>query len=91
MLKRNPVRFPELTYANPNDPKLKQWFIRRVEGLSGRDHFADMYAVWRSDVVGKSSRVMGGMLDRQLTKGMVRFLADLDAAASADPSAASSG
>ena len=63
VLKRKPVRFPELSYANPDDPKLKQWFIRRMEGLSGRDHFADLYAIWKNDIVGKSARVMGDMLD----------------------------
>jgi len=60
---RKKVRFPELSYANPNDPKLKQWLIRRVEGLSGRDHFADLYEIWRNDIVGKSHRVMGEMLN----------------------------
>ncbi len=61
MFKKN-IRFPELTYANPNDPKLKQWLIRRVEVLSGRDHFADLYDIWRKEIVGKSKRVMGEML-----------------------------
>jgi putative hemolysin len=63
LLKRRPIRFPELSYANPDDHKLKQWFIRRMEGLSGRDHFADLYAIWKNDIVGKSQRVMGDMLD----------------------------
>jgi putative hemolysin len=60
---RKKVRFPELSYANPGDPRLKQWIIRRVEGLSGRDHFADLYDVWRTNIVGKSQHVMGEMLD----------------------------
>jgi putative hemolysin len=60
---RKKVRFPELSYANPTDPKLKQWIIRRVEGLSGRDHFADLYEIWRKNIVGKSHRVMGEMMD----------------------------
>ena len=59
---RKKIRFPELSYANPSDPKLKQWFIRRVEGLSGRDHFADLYEIWRNEIVGKSPRVMGDMM-----------------------------
>ena len=63
MLRKKPARFPELSYANPRDPKLKQWFVRRVEGLSGRDKFADLYEVWKTSIVGKSPRVMGGMLD----------------------------
>jgi len=56
-------RFPELSYANPNDPRLKQWLIRRVEGFSGRDHFAGLYDVWRSNIVGRSARVWGDLLD----------------------------
>ena len=56
------IRFPELTYANPADHKLKQWLIRRVEALSGRDYFADLYEIWRRDFVGKSQRVMGDMM-----------------------------
>lgn len=61
--KKKPVRFPELSYANPGDPRLKQWFIRKVEDLSGRDHFADLYEIWRERIVGRSPRVMGDMLD----------------------------
>lgn len=59
---RKQIRFPELSYANPGDPRLKQWFIRRVEGLSGRDYFADLYDIWRTQIVGKSSHVMGDMM-----------------------------
>lgn len=55
-------RFPELTYASPSDHRLKRWFIHRMESLSGRDHFADLYDIWRNDVVGKSDRIMGEML-----------------------------
>ena len=57
------LRFPELSYASPGDPKLKQWLIRHVEKLSGRDYFADHYETWRSSIVGRSTRVMGDMLD----------------------------
>jgi putative hemolysin len=63
MKARKPVRFPELSYANPADPRLKQWFVRKVEGLSGREHFADLYDAWRTRIVGHSRRVMGDMLD----------------------------
>ena len=63
MLKRKPARFPELSYANPRDPKLKQWLVRSIEGISGRDRFADLYEEWRTAIVGKSPRVMGDMLD----------------------------
>ncbi len=55
--------FKEFTYANERDPRIKRWFIRSIEGLSGRDRYARLYDIWRSDIVGKSERVFGKMLD----------------------------
>ncbi len=57
------MRFEKLSYANERDPRLKRWFIRSIEGLSGRDRFARLYDIWRSDIVGKTDRVFGKMLD----------------------------
>lgn len=57
------MRFKELSYANEKDPRLKRWFIRSIEGLSGRDRYARLYDIWRSDIAGKSDRVFGKMLD----------------------------
>ncbi len=57
------MRFKELSYANERDAKLKRWFIRSIEGLSGRDRYARLYDIWRTDIVGKSDRVFGKMLD----------------------------
>ncbi len=57
------VTFNELSYANENDPRLKRWFIRSIEGLSGRDRYARLYNIWRTDIVGKTDRVFGKMLD----------------------------
>jgi len=57
------LRFRELSYANDRDPRFKRWFIRSIEGLSGRDRFARLYDIWRTDIVGKSDRVFGKMLD----------------------------
>ena len=57
------MRFKELSYANENDPRLKRWFIRSIEGLSGRDRYARIYDIWRTDIVGKTDRVFGKMLD----------------------------
>jgi len=57
------IRLKELTYANERDPRIKRWFIRSIEGLSGRDRYARLYDIWRSDIVGKSERVFGKMLD----------------------------
>ncbi|MGZ9718872.1 lysophospholipid acyltransferase family protein [Rhizobium miluonense] len=65
--------FKELSYANERDPRIKRWFIRSIEGLSGRDRYARLYDIWRSDIIGKSDRVFGKMLDlinvRLLAKG----------------------
>nr|WP_276553769.1 lysophospholipid acyltransferase family protein [Shinella kummerowiae] len=58
-----PVRFKELSYANENDPRLKRWFIRSMEGLAGRNRYARLYDTWRHSIVGTSARVFGDMLD----------------------------
>nr|WP_210314824.1 lysophospholipid acyltransferase family protein [Rhizobium sp. AQ_MP] len=52
-----------MSYANERDPKLKRWFIRSIEGLSGRDRYTRLYEIWRNDIVGKTDRVFGKMLD----------------------------
>ncbi|QEE43792.1 glycerol acyltransferase [Rhizobium sp. WL3] len=57
------MKFKELSYANERDPKLKRWFIRSIESLSGRDRFTRLYEIWRNDIVGKTDRVFGKMLD----------------------------
>ncbi|MBP1846830.1 putative hemolysin [Rhizobium petrolearium] len=57
------MRFKELSYANEKDPRIKRWFIRSIEGLSGRDRYARLYDIWRTDIVGKSDRIFGKMLD----------------------------
>lgn len=57
------MRFKELSYANERDPRIKRWLIRSIEGLSGRDRYARLYDIWRSDIIGKSDRVFGKMLD----------------------------
>ncbi|NVD41129.1 lysophospholipid acyltransferase family protein [Ensifer sp. HO-A22] len=56
------MQFKELSYANENDRRLKRWFIRSMEGLAGRNRYAKLYARWRSDIVGKSDRIFGEML-----------------------------
>lgn len=57
------MRFKELSYANERDARLKRWLIRSIEGLSGRDRYARLYDIWRTDIVGKTDRVFGKMLD----------------------------
>ncbi len=57
------VKLKVLSYANDRDPRLKRWFIRSIEGLSGRDRYARLYDIWRSDIVASGDRVFGKMLD----------------------------
>ncbi|MDQ0320075.1 putative hemolysin [Pararhizobium capsulatum DSM 1112] len=57
------MQFKELSYANENDRRLKRWFIRAMEGLSGRNRYARLYTHWRHEVVGKSERIFGPMLE----------------------------
>lgn len=55
--------FHELSYASPADPRLKRWFIRSVEGLSGRDRYAAIYELWRENIAPTGERVFGQMLE----------------------------
>lgn len=55
--------FKELSYAGEKDPRFKRWFIRSIEGLSGRDRYAGLYDIWRTDIVGKTDRIFGKILD----------------------------
>lgn len=57
------MQFNELSYANERDTRLKRWVIRSIEGMSGRNRYARLYDIWRSDIVGKTDRVFGKMLD----------------------------
>lgn len=57
------MQFPELSYANPGQPALKRWFIRSVETLSGRERYARLYGIWRSEIVPCGQKVFGAMLD----------------------------
>ena len=56
-------KFRELTYASPNDPRIKRWVIHTIEGLSGREKFLPLYRYWRNHVVPKSHRPYGEVLD----------------------------
>ena len=55
--------FPELSYANEGQPRLKRWFIRSVEDFSGRDRFARLYDIWRHSVVPSGDLILSRMLD----------------------------
>jgi putative hemolysin len=55
-------KFSELTYASPNDPRLKRWIIHTIEGLSGRKRFLPLYKAWRDFIVPRSSQAFTDML-----------------------------
>ncbi len=54
--------FPELTYASPNDPRLKRWIIHSIERLSGRQRFLPLYKIWRDQIVPRSTQAYTDML-----------------------------
>lgn len=56
------VRFPELSYANVDDPPLKRGLVRVLERLAGRDYFAPLYDRWRSDTLAGNERIIRPML-----------------------------
>jgi putative hemolysin len=51
-----------LTYASPCDPRWKRWAMHAIEDLSGRRSLLPIYRAWRSEVAGKSPRMMGELL-----------------------------
>jgi putative hemolysin len=63
VVRRKEVLFPELSYANADHTRLKRWFIRSVEGMSGRDRYARLYEAWRRDIAPTGDRIFGRMLD----------------------------
>jgi putative hemolysin len=52
-----------LTYASPDDPRWKRWAMRAIEDLSGRRRLLPIYRTWRTEVAGKSPRMMNKLLD----------------------------
>ncbi len=55
--------FPELSYSNDGQPRLKRWFIRSVEGLSGRDRYAGLYRIWRAEARNGDGRLFSRLLE----------------------------
>lgn len=56
------MRFPELSYANTDDPPLKRGLVHVLERLAGRDYFAPIYDKWRADALSGNERVIRPML-----------------------------
>jgi putative hemolysin len=52
-----------LTYSSPSDPLWKRWTMRAIEDLSGRRRLLPIYHAWRTQVAGKSPRMMNELID----------------------------
>jgi putative hemolysin len=52
-----------LTYASPRDPRWKRWAMRAIEDISGRRRLLPIYRAWRTEIAGKSPRMMSELLD----------------------------
>lgn len=59
----HPVQFNEFSYANDEQPRVKRWLIRSIEGLSGRNRYFRLYNMWRHHIVPDGERIFGKMLD----------------------------
>jgi putative hemolysin len=57
------VQSEALTYSSPRDPRWKRWMMRAIEDLSGRRALLPIYYRWRTEVAGKSPRMMGELMD----------------------------
>jgi putative hemolysin len=51
-----------LSYASPRDPRWKRWAMHVIEDLSGRRRLLPIYHAWRTEVAGKSPRMMDELL-----------------------------
>src|SRR5258707_9167597 len=60
---RTPMESQILTYASPQDPWWKRWAMHAIEDLSGRRRLLPIYHTWRTEVAGKSPRMMNELLD----------------------------
>lgn len=45
------MKFPELTYARPEDPWPRRMIIQAIEVLSGRNYFVPLYEIWREKYI----------------------------------------
>jgi putative hemolysin len=60
---QEPMESEILTYASPRDPRWKRWAMHAIEDLSGRRRLLPIYRAWRTQVAGKSPRMMTELLD----------------------------
>lgn len=73
-LRRRESLFPELSYANEGQAPLKRWFIKSVEGLSGRKRYARLYDIWRREIAPSQNNIFTRML------GLIDVGLDVDGA-----------
>jgi putative hemolysin len=59
---QDPMESEILTYASPSDPRWKRWAMHMIEDLSGRRRLLPIYHTWRTEVAGKSPRMMTELL-----------------------------
>jgi putative hemolysin len=59
---QDPMESEILTYASPSDPRWKRWAMHMIEDLSGRRRLLPIYHTWRTEVAGKSPRMMNELL-----------------------------
>jgi len=52
----------DLSYVSGSDPLWRRWTIAFIEDLAGRRRFLPLYDKWRSEIVGKTDRMMGEVL-----------------------------
>lgn len=53
-----PGKFRELSFASPDQPRLKRWTIQTIERVSGRPRFLPLYQIWKQQSVGISDHAM---------------------------------
>ena len=59
---RHPMSY-ELSYARPDDPPIRRWFMRAMEDLSGRRRLLPLYRRWRNEIAGGSARMWSQALE----------------------------
>jgi putative hemolysin len=75
----------ELSYAKPNDPLVRRWFMRAVEDLSGRRRLLPLYQHWRRAFAGSSPRMWSQALELIGTRLVVDARGDWHTAVPAGP------
>jgi putative hemolysin len=55
--------FPELSYANPDDPWPKRTLISSMERCAGRSYFVPLYRRWKTEVIASGAPIMRPVFD----------------------------